>query len=250
MKTLPCVGLLALTSVALAQPDTTKWISHYNGVDGWFEFQGPQRAMVLNPADFGLQSPVQVESLKIWFYWGMGSFTDSVFTFRIYSGNGSTLLWESESLMCPRTYWVYYGLSAPVRIDTGRFYIVTTARRVDPYAHPYINCDDATPQWSFYGQPGNWTVCTVGNYCFFAFVREVQTGIEEPRWLGPKPKLPWSSIVANRVPVPAGVVAPLVTSDGRTACHLTPGENDLTGLAPGVYFADLGTQRLKLTLPE
>ncbi len=250
MKVLCGVGLCLLATVASAQPDTTRWISHYNGNDGWFEFQGPQRAMVLNPADFGLASPVQVESLRIWFYGGMGSFTDSVFTFRIYSGDGSTLLWESESLTCPRTYWVYYGLDEPVRIDTGRFYIATTARRVDPYAHPYINCDDATPQWSFYGQPGAWSVCTVGNYCFFAFVREIPTSVEEPRWLGPGIRRPWSAVVANHVMVPAGVNAQLLTTDGRTALRLMPGENDLTGLAPGVYFADLDARRLKLTLAE
>lgn len=117
--------------------------------------------MLIDPADFGLTAPLQVESLKVWFYWGMGSRADTVFTFKLHGGDGTTLLWESESLVAPITNWIRYGLPEPVTIDTGRCYIVATARSVDPYAHPYINIDDdSTPDHCFFGRPSVAALCS------------------------------------------------------------------------------------------
>lgn len=234
-----CAGLFGL-------PQDSAWVSYYNGADGWFAFQGPQRAMRLNPADFGLECPLQVESLKTWWYWGMGSREDTWFTFRIYAGDGSTLLWESESLFAPASNWTYYGLSQAVVIDSGTFYIATTHRLVNPWAHPYVNVDTGPTAHSFYGSPGNWTLDDVGEFCFFAYVREIQTGVDEGRWAGAtREKLP-QTIVRAGVPVTAGEKTETYDIHGRRVAAAAAGPS-LKGLAPGVYFnacRKLGVRKL------
>jgi hypothetical protein len=231
------VLLLACASAAVAQPEDSAWVSYYNGVDGWFEFQGPERAMLIEPGDFGLECPLQVESLKIWYYGGMGSFEDSVLTFKLYAGDGSTALFESDSITCPRSYWVYYGLDEPVVIDSGSFYIAVTARTVNPYAHPYINIDDSDPTHSYYGSAGAWTACTFGELCFHAFVRELATGVEEGRWAEPAPGLPAPTIVRGMLDLPGRKPAALLDLHGRRVGTLLPGQNDVSHLSAGVYFA-------------
>ncbi|MFO7676498.1 MAG: hypothetical protein R6X12_09310 [bacterium] len=232
-----CVTLLLLVLAASGQAQLdSSWISHYNGNEGWFEFQGPERAMRLDPTEFGLDLPVEIESLKIWFYWGMGSLTDSVFTFRIYADDGRTLLFESDSLTCPSGYWVHYGLPEPVLIESGTFWIVATARSVNPWAHPYINTDDnGTPVGSFHGSPGAWTQCTSGEYCFFAYACECVVGMGQGRWSGPTAAVA-PLICRGELFLPGAEPARLVTVDGRGARLLAPGDNRLAGLAPGVYY--------------
>jgi hypothetical protein len=229
-------ALLLLAAVVQAAPLDSTWISYYNGADGWFAFQGPQRAMKLNPADFGLDWPLEVESLKTWWYWGMGSRQDTVFRFRIYGGDGQTLLWESENLIAPITNWSYYELPTPVLIDTGSFYIATWHRLVNPYAHPYVNVDTGPTNHSYYGSPGAWTLDNVGEFCFFAFVREVQTGTGEGRWVGVNSTPVMPTLVRRSLVLPAGMRAVLLDAAGRRLAELNPGANDVHSLATGVYL--------------
>jgi len=216
--------VLLAVGAGLAQPEDSSWVSYYNGEDGWFSFQGPQRAMLIDPADFGLQYPFQVDSLKIWWYWGMGSRTDTAFTFRIYEGDGISLLWESEQLYAPSTNWTYYGLSTPVTVDSGRFWIATTHRRTSPYANPYVNVDTGPTLHSYYGSPGAWTLDNVGEFCFFAWVREVTTGASEGRWAGPGPRASPPTFVRL-----ADSRAELRDATGRLV-------HPRAALQPGVYF--------------
>ena len=197
--------------------------------------------MRIDPTDFGLNPPVQIESLKIWFYWGMGSFEDSVFTFKIYDGDGQTLLFESESIACPRTYWVYYGLDTPVSIDSGDFYICVTARLVNPYAHPYINVDESDPTNSFYGSAGSWTACTFGEYCFFAFVRELPTGTSEGKWtrVESAPRIP--GVARHTLKMPDGARGTMFDPTGRPVLRLEPGLTAVRAVPAGVYFVQTRT---------
>jgi hypothetical protein len=172
----------------------------------------------------------------------MGSWTDSVITFRIYGNDGSTLIWESDSITVPTTYWLYYGLPNPIKIDSADFYIAITHRRVDPYAHPYINEDNGTAVHSIYGSPGNWTVSAGGEYCFFAWVSEVLTGIHKGTWTARAEPQPLPSFARGILHVPAlQSSAPnprplLLDAQGRRIMTLSPGANDISRLAPGVYF--------------
>ncbi|UCG43296.1 MAG: hypothetical protein JSU73_01365 [candidate division WOR-3 bacterium] len=230
-----CVLALGMLALAGARTDDSLWISHYNGNDGWFAFRGPQRAMRLDPADFGLEHPVQVESLKSWFYWGMGSRDDTVITFRIYGADGQTLLFESESINVPTANWVYYGLPEPVVLDSGSFYIATTHRLVNPWAHPYVNVDDnPSPSHSYYGSPGNWQLDDVGEFCFFAFVRELPTGVREGRWSGFQPVPEARAFLTGSILHAAGQ-GWLCDLTGRKQLDLETGPNDVSELAPGIY---------------
>ena len=261
MKSSVVMILLGACALALAQPEDSAWISYYNGADGWFAFQGPQRAMKLHPADFNLRCPFQVESLKTWWYWGMGSRTDTVFTFRIYDGDGSTLLWESESLVAPSSNWTYYGLRQPVEL-AGDFWIATAHRLVNPYAHPYVNVDTGPTNHSYYGWPGAWTLDNVGEYCFFAFVRELYVGAKEGRWAGPASRMQGPTVARGMLRLSAGhdrnppgdfgscpKPAPcLLDASGRKVLGLRPGPNDVSSLAPGVYFVRTGTRIVRVSL--
>jgi hypothetical protein len=233
-----CSLLCAAAAVGVVQaaPLDSTWISYYNGADGWFSFQGPQRAMKLNPADFGVEHPFQVESLKTWWYWGMGSREDTVYTFRIYGGDGATVLWESESMVAPASNWTYYGLSTPVTIDTGSFYIATTHRLANPWAHPYVNVDTGPTNHSYYGTPGGWTLDNVGEFCFFAFVRELQVGVGEGKWVGTSGRFAAPTLVRGTLRLPEGERAMLLNAAGRRLMGLKPGANDVHLLPPGVYL--------------
>ena len=229
-------SLMMVLAAAQAAPLDSAWVSYYNGADGWFAFQGPQRAMKIDPADFGLQLPLQVESLKTWWYSGMGSRDDTVFTFRIYGGDGSTVIWESESLVAPATNWTYYGLAAPVTIDTGTFYITTTHRLHAPWAHPYVNVDTGPTNHSYYGSPGSWTLDNVGEFCFFAFLRELQVGIGEGKWVGTSRRPAMPTLVRGTLRLSEGTGGALLDVAGRRLVKLNPGANDVDFLAPGVYL--------------
>jgi hypothetical protein len=231
-----CLASALAAGLGLAQTDDSTWISYYNGADGWFAFQGPQRAMRLDPADFGLSCPLQVESLKTWWYWGMGSRQDTVFTFRIYGGDGRALLWESESLVAPVTNWTYYALSSPVVIDSGSFYIATAHRLVNPWAHPYVNVDTGPTNHSYYGSPGAWQLDDVGEFCYFAFVREVQTGVGEGTWVGAALGRGQAAFSSGLLQVGAGRHVLLLDAVGRTVSRLGPGLHDLSRYGAGVYF--------------
>ena len=229
--------LTLVVGLAVAQTDEATWISHYNGIDGWFAFEGPERVMELDAEDFGLTYPVHVESLKAWFYWGMGSRTDTVIVYKLYGDDGQALLWESESLTVSSSNWVYYGLSSPIRIASGRFYIGIAPRTVTPWAYPYINVDDAaSPQYSLYGTPGNWQVCTVGEYCFHAFVREVTTGVSEGRWVTLPGQRRWPTVAGQVVTLPDGRTVDMLDALGRRVRRLSPGTNDIRGVRSGVYY--------------
>jgi hypothetical protein len=104
---------------------------------------------------------------------------------------------------------------------------------------PYVNVDDAaTPAHSFYGSPGSWTLETVGEFCFFAFVRHLATGIEAGRWTGPSELPAWPSIVRSVLTVPGREPAVLRDLNGRKVMDLQPGSNDVGQMAPGIYFAE------------
>lgn len=151
-----------------------RWLYYDNGVhNNYFCFYGPQRSVCFNPRDFGVTYPTRIDSLSVMFCTAMNSFTDSVFTFIIYGSNGSSLLYQSESLVGKREpVWTAASVRSPVRIDSGNFYVAINSRTLNPpYAYPYITADnnDSTVH-SFYGQPGNWQVWTYGEIYVHAFV--------------------------------------------------------------------------------
>jgi hypothetical protein len=193
--------------------------------------------MRINPGDFGLTYPFEIDSLMVEFYDGMGSWTDSVYTWRIYAGDGSTVLYESESLVAPRSLWARHGLTSTVQIDSGSFYIGMTHRRYQsPFAYPFIMTDNTSGQTHcFYGSPGAWQAWDVGEYFFYAYACPCQVGIEENSVPSVRADAR-RSVVRNGFWLSGTGPARLLDAAGRNAAVLQPGSNDLRQLGPGAYF--------------
>jgi hypothetical protein len=246
-----CVLTLALATcgVAAAQPYDSLWVSYSNNILGLFGIWGPERVMRIHPPDFNLTYPFDVESLKVRFFDGMGSWTDSVYTFRIYGGDGTTLLYESESLIAPRTLWAYYRLVSPLTIDSGDFYMGVTARTVSPpYAYPFLTTDSGqTTVHSFYGTPGAWQVYEWGEFFLYAYVCPCQVGLEsEPAAVTQARP---ASVSGRAFWLDGRRKAELVDPGGRRVMALEPGQNDLSRLEAGTYLVrqpDAGTRKLVL----
>ncbi len=234
-----CLLLLPLLVFcpAGAEPFDSLWVSYSNNTPGQFASYGPQRVMRINPGDFGLVYPIEIDSLMVEFYDGMGSWTDSVYIWRIYAGDGSTVLYESESLTAPRSLWARYALASTVQIDSGSFYIGMTHRLYQsPFAYPFIMTDNHSgTTHCFYGSPGTWQAWDVGEYFFYVFICPCQVGVEE----NPAPSVPATaqqSVVGNGFWLSGTTPARLLDASGRNAATLQPGANDLRQLEPGAYF--------------
>lgn len=247
--------ILGLILIAGGVTDSRR-ITYYNGNLGpVFAFYGPERAVRFHPPDFELSYPFEISALMVEFYGAMGSFEDSMFWFKIYAGDGATLLYQSETLWATRRNLdSVYLLHPPVRIDSGDFYASLLSRTVTPWAKPYINYDDnPVPEHSFYGSPGAWQQWVDGGeYYFCAYVDTQMTGIgEKHRRLTPATDavLPVPNPCAGDVALRFATDSPgvLIISDGagRVVATMTkqPGERELrrniAALPEGVYFLQL-----------
>ncbi len=175
------LALLALFSPAAGSTDPF-WITYSNGTLGFFAIYGQERVVRFHPPDFHLDYPFQIESLATRFYAGMGSWRDSVFVFKIYGSDGATPLFESESLIAPRSLNCRYSLRLPVEIDSGDFYAGLALRYESlGLAFPFITTDDnLSASHSLFGTAGNWQSWTTGEYFISAFVRYTGVGTSEP----------------------------------------------------------------------
>jgi hypothetical protein len=193
--------------------------------------------MRINPADFGLTYPFEIDSLMARFYDGMSSWTDSVYTWRIYGNDGSTLLYESENLIAPRSLWARYALTNSVQIDSGSFYIGMAYRLYQsPFAYPFITTDNNSGQTHcFYGGPGAWQAWDVGEYFSYAYICPCQVGVEETP-ASPAPAGTGRTVVGSGFWLSGTSPARLVDVTGRNVARLQPGSNDLRQLRPGAYF--------------
>ncbi len=236
------LSVLLAAAVALPADLDSSWASYYRGFNYWFAYQGPERAMRLHPADFGLTCPVRVESLKTLFYGSMGSLDDTVFAFKIYSGDGQTLLWQSDSLTLHpgNGLWFTQPVAPPVVVDSGDLYIATSHRLLDPWAHPYVRQDSGVSSHSFFGSPGSWEPWEDGEYAFLAWLCEGRTGVSEGRWTIPAQARPASIAGLMLVSDCAGR---LLDQSGRSVRRLSAGNNSLAGIRSGVYFVVTGADR-------
>lgn len=222
------ITLLTLLTPAAGSTDPL-WITYSNGTLGFFAIYGPERMMRFHPPDFQLDYPFQIESLATRFYGGMGSWRDSVFLFKIYGNDGRTLLFESESLIAPRSLNFRYGLRAPIGIDSGDFYAGLALRYESlGFAYPFLTTDDnLSAAHSLYGTAGNWQSWTTGEYFISAFVRYTGVGTSEPGLSTQKSRLAARSGSSRWI---------LLDAAGRQIQRLKYLEQCPWGLPAGVYF--------------
>jgi len=158
-----------------------KWVEYFYDTPPsyWITWQGPERAVMFDPADFGLSYPVGVSRVRAAFFVHPDHpWTDTSFTFKIYGDDGYELLYESETLEAnPGTPGAYNtcDLDSMVLIPSGTFYVA-----IAPVigSHPSSCADDSSDGHSYVGSVGSWAPWTLGEFWMSA-AAQGSVGIEE-----------------------------------------------------------------------
>ena len=171
------------------------WIQYHSEANlHWLTWPSPERAVKFHPADFSLQYPVDITRLRAdFFLHDTIPWPDSSFTFKIYAGNGETLLYQSETLEAiPGQPGAYrsYDLDSTVVIDSGDFYV--SVMPVSSTGQPASCGDSSAGGHSYYGGPGYWylwdpdTNQSVGGELFISASVDSNVGLGGgERWIGP-----------------------------------------------------------------
>jgi len=165
----------------LKAPPESVWATYAKpGNPGWATWVGPERSVKFDPRDFGFGYPLFVGKVSAEFYL-LSSFPwrDSSFSFRIYGGDGQTLLYKSPMLEAVTWPAVVHELSAPIRLDSGAFYVsvvpadtsgrptsLATSSYKDeraPSVIPWTTPADSIRR-SYTGSPGHWTFFDRGEF--------------------------------------------------------------------------------------
>ncbi|NPV14826.1 T9SS type A sorting domain-containing protein [candidate division WOR-3 bacterium] len=246
-----------------------RWIEYANfNNPRWLTWAGPERATKFNPADFGVQYPVGLGRVRSQFYLHPSyPWPDSTFRFKIYSGDGSTLLYESGDLEAPAGApgsVIAYDLDSLLIFTSGEFYVAVAP--VHSSGHPSSLADDTSNNRSYYGAAGSWMPWTNGELFISASVQG-GVGVEE----GFNPNLRNAQLVFTnpatdqveirwQVPKPARVQLALYDATGRLVRNLYQADEarsgrvavDLKSLAAGIYLVRLespaGSTTHKLTV--
>jgi len=144
-----------------------KWIQYHTDTNLYrVTWAGPERAVHFDPAAFSVPYPVGISCVRADFYWHSSyPWPDTSFTFKIYGDDGTTLLWESETLEAiPGQPGAYKAADLPsmLRIQSGTFYVGVAP--VSSTGHP-SSCADSSDVGghSYYGSPGAWAVWSPGS---------------------------------------------------------------------------------------
>jgi hypothetical protein len=170
------------------------WIQyHVDANMHWLTWAAPERAVKFNPADFGLSYPFGISRVKADFYLhSTYPWDDSSFTFKIYGGDGQTLLYQSETLEAiPGTPGAYRScdLDSMLVISSGSFYVAVVP--VSSAGYP-SSCADSSlvGDHSYWNSPGAWILWTPGtglhgDFFISAAVQESVSLASSERWIGP-----------------------------------------------------------------
>ncbi len=238
-------------------------IVHELGVARWFEYANfnraywvcwptPERGTKFNPANFGLQYPVEVKRVRTQFsYHPDYPWPDSTFQFKIYDGDGVTLLYQSPYLEAVPDRSIAHDLDSILTFNSGEFYVMVVPFHSS--GHPSSSCDDTSNGRSFYGSPGAWMPWTYGEF-FISFSVKPLVGVEEGyhpnlrgvsmRFSNPatdRVDIYWQIPVVSKVKLgiydPTGrLVRTLYSTDAGRAGRVAV---DLKSLAAGVYLVRL-----------
>lgn len=234
-----------------------RWIEYANfNRPYWICWPTPERGTKFNPATFGLQYPVEIKRVRTQFYLLLPQqpWPDSTFRFKIYAGDGVTLLYESPDLEAPPGMpgpSIAHTLDSIITIQSGEFYVMVAP--VHPSGHPSTCCDDTLKNRSYYGSPGNWTLWPYGEF-FISFSVKPPVGVEESY----NPNLRNASLgfsnpatdrieIHYQVPAVSRLKLSIYDPTGRLVRNLYSAEAtrsgrvavDLKSLAAGVYLVRL-----------
>jgi len=158
-----------------AQVEVTNWITYANfgGSAYYYPTLGGEKATFFVPQEFGVIPPVTVESIYAQFYGGpaTGPSKDSVVKFKVYAGDLTTLLYESDTIRLPVVVGSWYtythGLPTPVPI-TGTSYLVSVVPQGD--SHPMLLSDQEPLGRSIYGDTSGWYLNSSGEWHIASYV--------------------------------------------------------------------------------
>jgi hypothetical protein len=147
-----------------------RWLTYANWASPyWITWAGPQRAMLIHPADFGVDYPLEITRLRTEFYYHTSApWDDSIFQYAIYAENGDSL-WESDTVRAVSNVPMETQVSPPVALASGDFYIAVVPRGYNGYPSSFGN--NAPPSGhSYYGSPGGGWMPWSNGELFFACV--------------------------------------------------------------------------------
>lgn len=166
------------------------WITYANWANlVYLTWTYPERAIMFTPSDFNVSYPFQISRVKSEFYLHPSyPWDDSVFTFKIYGDDGSTVLYQSDTLRAPGTSTIQHEVAPPVTITSGNFYVAVAPRTAGQYDYMSTAADDSTQNHSFYGSAGSWTPWTYGELFIAVYVFFVPCTLKIPNggesWAG------------------------------------------------------------------
>jgi hypothetical protein len=184
-------GQTTIARAMLKSPPESLWITYANSrVFTGGIWTGPERAVRFSArSEFGY--PLHIAKVSAVFYlWDRWPWPDSSFRFKIYGGNGQTLLYESPVLEAVPGYLdgpaVVHELSKPILVDSGEFYVsvapidtgglpasLSVARpsvQDTPSAIPRSARADLVKR-SYTGSPGYWTPYVHGEFAISVLLR-------------------------------------------------------------------------------
>jgi hypothetical protein len=151
-----------------------EWIKYWSGTGYWIWWGGPERVTLFDPNDFpNAVYPFWIKRVRSNFYelgsrpWG----ACSLFTYKIYGDDGTTLLHESDTLVptdrsgAIPTEWNMGADS--LQLTYGVFYL-SVAPVSD--SHPSSYTDNAWQGHTWSGSPGAWSPFTYGELSGEAYV--------------------------------------------------------------------------------
>jgi hypothetical protein len=158
-----------------------KWVEYFTEANlRWLTWGGPLRATQFDPADFSLSYPVGLSRVRAQFSLSTSyPWPDSSFQYFIYGDDGTTLLWESETLEALPYQYKTCDLDSTLIFQSGTFYVAIAP--VSSSGHPSTSGDSSAGGHSFYGTPGGWAPWNApggGEYFVSAGVRG-SVGVEE-----------------------------------------------------------------------
>jgi hypothetical protein len=160
-----------------------KWIEYFTDAKRyWISPNGPDKATLFDPADFGLQYPVGLQRVRAQFYLHPElPWSDSSFQFLIYGDDGATLLYESETLEAPAGQpgaYIAHTLDSILTIPSGTFYVAVASMTSN--GRPTLFSDSCMSiDHSYYGSGiGGWTQYASGEW-FISAAAQGDAGVEE-----------------------------------------------------------------------
>ena len=248
------------------QMSCAKWVQYVNEASlYWISPNGPDKATQFDPADFtGLTYPVGLQRVRAEFYLHPQlPWADSSFQFLVYGDDGSTLLWESETLEAPTGTPgapIAVSLDSTLVFQSGTFYVAVAS--ANGSGRPTLISDSIPEGHSFYGSAGGgWTAYPSGEW-FISAVVQSNPGVEEgyepglnspslritnyPNPVTDQVTLKWQ--VPSRMPISVN----LYDATGRLMRNLYTANDkarvgtltmDTKSMAAGIYLVRLETAR-------